>query len=130
MDIIDIKRLIYIVLLVLIAYLFTQLFLTINQRPKLEKLTYNFIELPVLSAISTNQSEASNTEPFDYQIIGTRIGLIGNNSSLILKRNNTEHVVQIGEYLEGRYLLESITKDQAIFLYSGDKIVLNTEINQ
>ena len=102
----------------------------INQRPKLEKLTYNFIELPVLSAISTNQSEASNTEPFDYQIIGTRIGLNGNNSSLILKRNNTEHVVQIGEYLEGRYLLESITKDQAIFLYSGDKIVLNTEINQ
>ena len=129
MEIIDIKRLIYIVLLVLIAYLFTQLFLTINQRPKLEKLSYNFIEIPVLSAISTNQSEASNTEPFDYQIIGTRIGLNGN-SSLILKRNNSEHVVQIGEYLEGRYLLESITKDKAIFLYSGDKIVLNTEINQ
>jgi len=129
MEIIDIKRLIYIVLLVLIAYLFTQLFLTINQRPKLEKLSYNFIEIPVLSAISTNQSEASITEPFDYQIIGTRIGLNGN-SSLILKRNNSEHVVQIGEYLEGRYLLESITKDQAIFLYSGDKIVLNTEINQ
>ncbi len=129
MEIIDIKRLIYIVLLVLIAYLFTQLFLTINQRPKLEKLSYNFIEIPVLSAISTNQSEASYTEPFDYQIIGTRIGLNGN-SSLILKRNNSEHVVQIGEYLEGRYLLESITKDQAIFLYSGDKIVLNTEINQ
>ena len=129
MEIIDIKRLIYIVLLVLIAYLFTQLFLTINQRPKPEKLSYNFIEIPVLSAISTNQSEASNTEPFDYQIIGTRIGLNGN-SSLILKRNNSEHVVQIGEYLEGRYLLESITKDQAIFLYSGDKIVLNTEINQ
>ena len=127
MEIIDIKRLIYIVLLVLIAYLFTQLFLTINQRPKLEKLSYNFIEIPVLSAISTNQSEASNTEPFDYQIIGTRIGLNGN-SSLILKRNNSEHVVQIGEYLEGRYLLQSITTDQAIFLYGGEKIVIKTEI--
>ena len=47
---------------------------------------------------------------------------------MVLKKNNIEYVVQIGEYLEGRYLLQSITTDQAIFLYAGEKIVIKTEI--
>lgn len=129
MGIIEIKRLIYIASILLMSYLIIQLFLTINQRPKIESIIYDSIQMPLVNALSQNQPESSKNNSFDYQIIGARIGIYENNSSLILKRKNKEYVVQIGEYLDGRYLLESITSDQVTFLYAGQKIIINTEIN-
>ena len=128
MDTVDIKRLIYTASILLMSYLLVQLYTTIDQRPKIESVNYDSIQIPVINALSQSQPKASSNQGFDYKIIGTRIGVYGNNSSVVLKKNNIEHVVQIGEYLEGRYLLQSITTDQAIFLYAGEKIVIKTEI--
>ena len=128
MDTVDTKRLIYTASILLVSYLLVQLFITIDQRPKVESVNYDSIQIPVINALSQSQPKAPSNQGFDYKIIGTRIGVYGDNSSLVLKKNNIEHVVQIGEYLEGRYLLQSITTDQAIFLYGGEKILIKTEI--
>ena len=128
MDTVDIKRLIYTASILLMSYLLVQLYITIDQRPNVESVNYDSIQIPVINALSQSQPKASSNQGFDYKIIGARIGVYGDNSSVVLKKNNIEHVVQIGEYLEGRYLLQSITTDQAIFLYAGEKIVIKTEI--
>jgi len=128
MDTVEIKRLIFTASILLMSYLLVQLLTTVDQRPKLESVIYDSIQIPVINALSQSQPSASDNQAFDYKIIGTRIGVYGDNSSAVLKKNNIEYVVQIGEYLEGRYLLQSITTDQAIFLYGGEKIVIKTEI--
>ena len=90
MDTVDIKRLIYTTSILLMSYLLVQLYTTIDQRPKVESVDYASIQIPVINALSQSQPKASSNQGFDYKIIGTRIGVYGNNSSVVLKKNNIE----------------------------------------
>ena len=44
---------------------------------------------------------------------------MGNNSSVFVKKDNQEFVVQVGELLENKYKLLSVTEKKVIFDYSG-----------
>ena len=77
MDTVDIKRLIYTASILLMSYLLVQLYITIDQRPKIESVNYDSIQIPVINALSQSQPKASNNQAFDYKIIGTRIGVYG-----------------------------------------------------
>ena len=59
MDTVDIKRLIYTASILLMSYLLVQLYTTIDQRPKVESVNYDSIQIPVINALS--QSPVSYT---------------------------------------------------------------------
>ena len=82
MDTVDIKRLIYTASILLMSYLLVQLYITIDQRPKIESVNYDSIQIPVINTLSQSQPKASSNQAFDYKIIGTRIGVYGGNSSV------------------------------------------------
>ena len=52
MDTVDIKRLIYTASILLMSYLLVQLYTTIDQRPKVESVNYDSIQIPVINALS------------------------------------------------------------------------------
>ena len=54
------------------------------------------------------------TNDFDYELIGYRASS-GSRSSVILKKDNKEFVVQEGELLENRFTLTSVEKDKVTF---------------
>ena len=68
------------------------------------------------STMENNIEDESND--LDYQLVGFRAASNGN-SSIIVKKNNKEFVVQLGELLENQYKLDSVNKDKAVFSYAG-----------
>ena len=74
-----------------------------------------------LSSIQVSNSQI-NTSPdsnFNYELVGFRLDDMGLNSSVIVKRNNQEFVIQKGDLLENKYLLNSVTKKNINFSYLG-----------
>ena len=91
---------------------------TIITRPVFEKidpLKIPSVDINVETALKANQVQ-SNTEVktnFDYKIIGFIAGK--NDSSVIVKKGNKEHVVVLGSRLDGKYELISVSRDEIVF---------------
>jgi hypothetical protein len=93
-------------------------FQTIITKPVFEKidpLKIPSVDINVETALKPNQVQ-SNTEVktnFDYKIIGFIAG--ENDSSVIVKKGNKEHVVVLGSRLDGKYELISVSRDEIVF---------------
>ena len=78
--------------------------------------------------IISNQSVTNNQEliegnqndkDFSYKLIGIRSG--GKDSSVVVKKANKEHLVVVGQMLEGRFELIEVTYNSAVFR-NGQKV--------
>jgi acid phosphatase class B len=69
--------------------------------------------------VSNSQINTSSDSNFNYELVGLRLDDMGLNSSVIVKRNNQEFVIQKGDLLENKYLLNSVTKNNINFSYLG-----------
>ena len=70
------------------------------------------------STLTMENNIEDKSNDFNYQLVGFRVASNGN-SSIIVKKNNKEFVVQVGELLENQYKLDSVNKDKAVFSYAG-----------
>ena len=98
--------------------------ITINNiviHPNISTVDLSRINPTELSSIKVSNSQI-NTSPdsnFNYELVGFRLDDMGLNSSVIVKRNNQEFVIQKGDLLENKYLLNSVTKENINFSYLG-----------
>ena len=94
---------------------------TIILYPQIDKIELGKINGPVETATQPQNfnDEVVNDVTFDYELIGYRVDTMGNNSSVVVKKDNQEFVVQVGELLENKYKLLSVTEKKVIFDYSG-----------
>ena len=91
-----------------------------ENRPKLNDLKFPKNQnLIINQTLESNQSAQIQTdEDFGYEIIGYRASS-GNRSSVIVKKNNKEYVVQEGEVLDNQYTLKTVNEDKITFTSSG-----------
>ena len=91
-----------------------------ENRPKLNDLKFPKNQnLIINQTLESNQSaQIQADEDFGYEIIGYRASS-GNRSSVIVKKNNKEYVVQEGEVLDNQYTLKTVNKDKITFTSSG-----------
>lgn len=94
------------------------------------------LELPNSGALNltqptTNIENKSETvsQNFDYELIGYRAASNGN-SSVVVKKNNKEFVVQIGDVLENQYRLTSVDKDKVVFSSSGKNYEIENRVGK
>jgi acid phosphatase class B len=121
MDIIKIKK---IIILSLSFFAIIMLAITINNiaiYPNISAIDLSRINPTELSSIqvSNSQINTSSDSNFNYELVGLRLDDMGLNSSVIVKRNNQEFVIQKGDLLENKYLLNSVTKENINFSYLG-----------
>ena len=121
MDLIKTKKIIFTVLSVLVLALLFTLGKTIMRYPTIEKIELGKIESTVETATQPQNynDDVVNDATFEYELIGYRVDTNGNNSSVVVKKNNEEFVVQVGDLLENKYKLLSVTEKKVIFDYSG-----------
>ena len=98
--------------------------ITINNiviHPNISTVDLSRINPTELSSIqvSNSQINTSSDSNFNYELVGLRLDDMGLNSSVIVKRNNQEFVIQKGDLLENKYLLNSVTKKNINFSYLG-----------
>ena len=120
MKIIHIKQTIISILIGLVA---VNLFISYGvweNRPKLNDLKFPKNQnLIINQRLESNRSAQIQTdEDFGYEIIGYRASS-GNRSSVIVKKNNKEYVVQEGEVLDNQYTLKTVNEDKITFTSSG-----------
>lgn len=72
--------------------------------------------------------QSSYSEILTYKVVGYRIG--DSYSSVILKKNNKQVVLRIGEVLEGKYKLVDISSQQLKFDYRGQYINLKNTLGE
>ena len=121
MDFIRTKKIIFAVLSFLLLALLFSLGKTIINHPNIEKVEISKINGNVETATQPQNynDEVVNDATFDYELVGYRVDTIGKNSSIVVKQNNQEFVVQVGDLLENKYKLLSVTEKKVIFDYSG-----------
>ena len=121
MDLIKTKKIIFTVLSVLVLALLFTLGKTIVRYPTIEKIELGKIESTVETATQPQNynDDVVNDATFEYELIGYRVDTNGNNSSVVVKKNNEEFVVQVGDLLENKYKLLSVSQNKVIFSYSG-----------
>ena len=122
MDLIKTKKIIFTVLSVLVLALLFTLGKTIMRYPTIEKIELGKIKGTVETAIQPQNynDDVVNDATFEYELIGYRVDINGNNSSVVVKKSNEEFVVQVGDLLENKYKLLSVTEKKVIFDYSGN----------
>jgi len=122
MDLIKTKKIIFTVLSVLVLALLFTLGKTIVRYPTIEKIELGKIESTVETATQPENynDDVVNDATFEYELIGYRVDINGNNSSVVVKKSNEEFVVQVGDLLENKYKLLSVTEKKVIFAYSGN----------
>jgi len=69
------------------------------------------------------------SDDFDYEVIGYRASS-GQRSSVVLKKNNQEYVIQEGELLDNRYTLTTVEKDKITFTASGRVFEIENRVGQ
>ena len=69
------------------------------------------------------------SDDFDYEVIGYRASS-GQRSSVVLKKNNQEYVIQEGELLDNRYTLTTVEKDKITFSASGRVFEIENRVGQ
>ena len=80
--------------------------------------------------VSNSQIDTSSDSNFDYELVGFRLGNMGLNSSVIVKRNNQEFVIQKGDLLENKYLLNSVNKKYINFSYLGTDYQIENNLTE
>ena len=80
--------------------------------------------------VSNSQINTSTDSNFNYELIGFRLDNRGLNSSVIVKRNNQEFVIQKGDLLENKYLLTSVNKNNINFSYLGKDYQIENNLTE
>ena len=121
MDIIKTKKITFAIFSILSIALLLGLAKTIVNYPKIAKIELGNIKGTLETATQPQNfnDEVVNDVAFEYELIGYRVDTMGNNSSVVVKKDNQEFVVQVGELLENKYKLLSVTEKKVIFDYSG-----------
>jgi|TARA_B100002003_G_scaffold102799_1_gene95543 hypothetical protein len=121
MDFIKTKKITFSIFSILVLALLFSLVKTIMNYPKI-----NSIELGKINGVAETETQPQNYNDdvvddatFEYELIGYRVDTMGANSSVVVKKNNEEYVVQVGDLLENKYKLLSVSEKQVIFDYSG-----------
>ena len=123
------KKIVFYLLILLVTVLvFYQLYLIINA-PKFKKSTPLNISATVINDLSQNNFNQNATQlsddEFSYTIVGYRAGK--ENSSVVLRKNNVDYVVQQGELIDNTYRLISVSTDEIVFDRSGQKRYIKIE---
>lgn len=123
------KKIVFYLLILLVTVLvFYQLYLIINN-PKFKKSTPLNISATVINDLSQNNLNQNATQlsddEFSYTIVGYRAG--EKNSSVVLRKNNVDYVVQQGELIDNTYRLISVSTDEIVFDRSGQKRYIKIE---
>ena len=123
------KKLVFYLLILLVTTLVIyQLYLIINA-PKFK--TYNPINISsnLINDLSKNNLNQNATQlsgdEFSYTIVGYRAGK--ENSSVVLRKNNVDYVVQQGELIDNTYRLISVSTDEIVFDRAGQKRYIKIE---
>jgi hypothetical protein len=80
--------------------------------------------------VSNSQINTSTDSNFNYELVGFRLDNRGLNSSVIVKRNNQEFVIQKGDLLENKYLLTSVNKNNINFSYLGKDYQIENNLTE
>ena len=80
--------------------------------------------------VSNSQINSSVDSNFNYELVGFRLDNRGLNSSVIVKRDNQEFVIQKGDLLENKYLLNSVTKENINFSYLGKNYQIENNLTK
>ena len=123
------KKIVFYLLILLVTVLvFYQLYLIINA-PKFKKSTPLNISATVINDLSQNNFNQNATQlsddEFSYTIVGYRAG--EKNSSVVLRKNNVDYVVQQGELIDNTYRLISVSTDEIVFDRAGQKRYIKIE---
>ena len=123
------KKIVFYLLILLVTVLvFYQLYLIINV-PKFKKYSSINITSKVINDFSQNNLNQNATQlsddEFSYTIVGYRAGK--ENSSVVLRKNNVDYVVQQGELIDNTYRLISVSTDEIVFDRSGQKRYIKIE---
>jgi preprotein translocase subunit SecF len=121
MDFVKTKKITFSIFSILVLVLLFSLAKTIMNYPKIDPIELGKINGTVETETQpqNNNDNLVNDAIFDYELIGYRVDTMGTNSSVVVKKNNEEHVVQVGDLLENKYKLLSVSKKEVIFSYSG-----------
>ena len=121
MDLIKTKKITFSIFSILAIALLFGLAKTIVNYPKISKIELGNINgtLETETQLQNYNDELVNDATFGYELIGYREDTVGDNSSVVVKKNNEEYVVQVGDLLENKYKLLSVSKKKVIFSYSG-----------
>ena len=123
------KKIVFYLLILLVTVLvFYQLYLIINA-PKFKKYSSINISSTVINDFSQDNLNQNATQlsgdEFSYTIVGYRAGK--ENSSVVLRKNNVDYVVQQGELIDNTYRLISVSTDEIVFDRSGQKRYIKIE---
>ena len=80
--------------------------------------------------VSNSQINTSTDPDFNYELVGFRLDNMGLNSSVIVKRDNQEFVIQKGDLLENKYLLNSVNKKYINFSYLGTDYQIENNLTE
>ena len=122
------KIVFYLLVLLVTALVIYQIYLIINA-PKFK--TYNPINISsnVINDLSKNNLNQNATQlsgdEFSYTIVGYRAGK--ENSSVVLRKNNVDYVVQQGELIDNTYRLISVSSDEIVIDREGQKRFIKIE---
>ena len=120
MNLINIKKIIFAVVICVSILMTVFTVLQIFNKPNIEEINIpNIKDIEFTSSIDTSikSDTNSNNTNFDYQLIGYRSG--ETDFSVILKKGNKEFVVSSGDKLEGLYDLVAVNEDEVIFSNNG-----------
>ena len=132
MNIIKTKR---IIIFSLSFFAIVMAVITINNimlYPNISAIDLSRINPTELSSIqvSNSQINTSTDSNFNYELVGFRLDNRGLNSSVIVKRNNQEFVIQKGDLLENKYLLTSVNKNNINFSYLGKDYQIENNLTE
>ena len=117
-----IKKVLLVVFITPASLMLIMVFLNLSESPNIQLL--NLKEITDITAIQNIENDLGpevvlENSSFDYELVGYRSG--SSDASVILKKNNEQYVVALGENLEGIYKLIKIDQDEIIFR-NGEKL--------
>jgi hypothetical protein len=117
------KKIFLSILILPAGLLIFSLFLSFLNKPVIDKIeNLNFNELKNESILIKEKDyliEENNQVEFNYILIGIRSG--NQDSSVIVKKDNKEFLVTLGDFLEGSFELVEVNQNDALFL-KGQKM--------
>jgi len=120
------KNLKYIFLIILVVpglYFAILLINSLGDQPDIKDIgIIKFNDIISNQSVTNNQELIEgnqNDKDFSYKLIGIRSG--GKDSSVVVKKANKEHLVVVGQMLEGRFELIEVTYNSAVFR-NGQKV--------
>ena len=117
MNFVKVKKVLYVGLSFPALFFLVIFSLELLNQPEIKKLNIEEIKNVNLQSSKKANKDLNKSlmvsSEFDYKLIGYRAGL--KDSSVILKKGNTEYVVSVGELLDKKYELINVSKDEVIF---------------